>query len=68
MISPSLVMLQVTVFQQPNYLANFVQSSFDALPADKVKGTFSSLWLVLMHSYHWSSATLPQHVSSSSSY
>eukprot|EP00475_Leptophrys_vorax_P039447 TRINITY_DN7130_c0_g2_i2.p1 TRINITY_DN7130_c0_g2~~TRINITY_DN7130_c0_g2_i2.p1 ORF type:complete len:577 (-),score=45.97 TRINITY_DN7130_c0_g2_i2:286-2016(-) len=29
---------KVTVFQQPNYLANFVQATFDALPADKTKG------------------------------
>lgn len=29
---------QVTVFKQPNYLENFVQSTFNALPADKVKG------------------------------
>lgn len=30
---------KVTVFQQPHYLANFVQSTFNALPADKVKGS-----------------------------
>ncbi|KQK13628.1 hypothetical protein BRADI_1g11440v3 [Brachypodium distachyon] len=29
---------KVTVFQQPHYLANFVQSTFNALPADRVKG------------------------------
>uniref|UniRef100_A0A0D9ZCE4 phosphoglucomutase (alpha-D-glucose-1,6-bisphosphate-dependent) n=1 Tax=Oryza glumipatula TaxID=40148 RepID=A0A0D9ZCE4_9ORYZ len=29
---------KVTVFQQPHYLQNFVQSTFNALPADKVKG------------------------------
>ncbi|XP_072973521.1 phosphoglucomutase, cytoplasmic 2 [Typha angustifolia] len=29
---------KVTVFKQPNYLHNFVQSTFNALPADKVKG------------------------------
>ncbi|KAH7683467.1 phosphoglucomutase protein [Dioscorea alata] len=29
---------KVTVFAQPNYLHNFVQSTFDALTADKVKG------------------------------
>ena len=29
---------QVTVFEQPHYLANFVQATFNALPADKVKG------------------------------
>eukprot|EP00271_Cylindrocystis_brebissonii_P014293 TRINITY_DN35605_c0_g1_i1.p1 TRINITY_DN35605_c0_g1~~TRINITY_DN35605_c0_g1_i1.p1 ORF type:complete len:576 (-),score=113.72 TRINITY_DN35605_c0_g1_i1:322-2049(-) len=29
---------KVTVFQQPHYLANFVQATFNALPADKVKG------------------------------
>eukprot|EP00244_Chara_vulgaris_P013085 TRINITY_DN723_c0_g1_i1.p1 TRINITY_DN723_c0_g1~~TRINITY_DN723_c0_g1_i1.p1 ORF type:complete len:585 (+),score=140.98 TRINITY_DN723_c0_g1_i1:324-2078(+) len=29
---------KVTVFQQPNYLHNFVQASFNALPADKMKG------------------------------
>ncbi|EMS45857.1 Phosphoglucomutase, cytoplasmic [Triticum urartu] len=28
----------VTVFQQPHYLANFVQATFNALPADQVKG------------------------------
>lgn len=30
--------LQVTVFQQDHYLHNFVQSTFDALPSEKVKG------------------------------
>ncbi|URD88656.1 Phosphoglucomutase, cytoplasmic [Musa troglodytarum] len=30
--------LPVSVFKQPNYLHNFVQSTFNALPADKVKG------------------------------
>jgi phosphoglucomutase len=29
---------KVTVFQQPHYLANFVQSTFNALPAEEVKG------------------------------
>ncbi|URE30132.1 Phosphoglucomutase, cytoplasmic [Musa troglodytarum] len=29
---------KVTVFKQPNYLHNFVQSTFNALPTDKVKG------------------------------
>ncbi|XP_010926112.1 phosphoglucomutase, cytoplasmic 2 [Elaeis guineensis] len=29
---------KVTVFKQPNYLHNFVQSTFNALSADKVKG------------------------------
>lgn len=29
---------QVTEFQKPHYLANFVQSTFNALPEDKVKG------------------------------
>jgi len=29
---------QVTVFQQPHYLQNFVQSTFNALPAEEVKG------------------------------
>ncbi|KAJ0988636.1 hypothetical protein J5N97_006992 [Dioscorea zingiberensis] len=29
---------KVTVFKQPNYLHNFVQSTFNALTADKVKG------------------------------
>nr|CAB3493495.1 unnamed protein product [Digitaria exilis] len=28
----------VTVFQQPHYLQNFVQSTFNALPAEEVKG------------------------------
>ncbi|GJM96387.1 hypothetical protein PR202_ga13215 [Eleusine coracana subsp. coracana] len=28
----------VTVFQQPNYLHNFVQATFNALPAEQVKG------------------------------
>lgn len=30
--------LQVTVFKQDHYLHNFVQSTFDALPSDKIKG------------------------------
>ncbi|GJN23536.1 hypothetical protein PR202_gb11193 [Eleusine coracana subsp. coracana] len=29
---------KVTVFQQPNYLHNFVQATFNALPAEQVKG------------------------------
>ena len=29
---------QVTVFQQANYLENFVQSTFDALPAGSLTG------------------------------
>ena len=29
---------QVTVFQQANYLENFVQSTFDALPAESLTG------------------------------
>ncbi|CAI7866051.1 unnamed protein product [Closterium sp. NIES-54] len=29
---------KVTVFQQPNYLANFVQATFNSLPADKIQG------------------------------
>lgn len=29
---------QVKVFTQPHYLHNFVQSSFNALSADKVRG------------------------------
>lgn len=29
---------KVKVFKQPNYLQNFVQSTFNALPADKVRG------------------------------
>ncbi|KMZ74697.1 Phosphoglucosamine mutase [Zostera marina] len=29
---------KVVVFKEPNYLHNFVQSTFDALPADQVKG------------------------------
>jgi phosphoglucomutase len=29
---------KVTVFQQPHYLQNFVQSTFNALPAEEVKG------------------------------
>ena len=30
--------LQVTVFQQEHYLENFVQSTFDALPEEKLTG------------------------------
>jgi phosphoglucomutase len=30
---------KVTVFQQDHYLHNFVQSTFDALPSDKIKGS-----------------------------
>lgn len=33
--------VQVTVFKQPNYLENFVQATFNALPSDKVKGSFA---------------------------
>eukprot|EP00850_Spirogloea_muscicola_P020627 SM000222S06968 [mRNA] locus=s222:7:3491:- [translate_table: standard] len=29
---------KVKEFQQPHYVANFVQSTFDALPADKIRG------------------------------
>ena len=29
---------QVTVFQHANYLENFVQSTFDALPAESLSG------------------------------
>lgn len=31
-------MIQVKVFKQPNYLQNFVQSTFNALGAERVKG------------------------------
>lgn len=30
---------KVTVFKQPNYVQNFVQATFNALPAEKVKGS-----------------------------
>lgn len=30
---------KVTVFKQPNYLHNFVQATFNSLPAEKVKGS-----------------------------
>lgn len=30
---------KVTVFKQPNYLHNFVQATFNALPAEKLKGS-----------------------------
>lgn len=33
-----LIHFQVKVFQQPNYLHNFVQSTFDALTTEKVRG------------------------------
>ena len=33
-----MLIAQVTVFQQANYLENFVQSTFDALPAESLTG------------------------------
>lgn len=36
--APFLLLLQVTIFQQQHYLENFVQSTFDALPAEELKG------------------------------
>jgi hypothetical protein len=38
--------VQVVTFQQPHYLANFVQSIFDALPADELKGPSSFTMIV----------------------
>jgi hypothetical protein len=35
--------MQVTVFKQDHYLANFVQSTFNALPSEKVKGIVALL-------------------------
>jgi len=35
--------VQVKVFKQENYLANFVQSTFAALPSEKVKGVVAFL-------------------------
>lgn len=42
--------VQVTVFKQPNYLENFVQATFSALPSDKVKGNFAVCLLTLVGS------------------
>ena len=36
--------LQVTVFQQEHYLENFVQSTFDALPEEKLTGKSRHLY------------------------
>ena len=36
--SLELGLMQVKVFKEDHYLANFVQSTFDALPSEKVKG------------------------------
>ena len=46
-------MVQVKVFVQPHYLQNFVQSTFNALGADKMKGTpyllaFACSWFSLI--------------------
>ena len=41
-------LLQVVVFKQPNYLHNFVQSTFNALSADKVKGKYYFLSFVAL--------------------
>jgi phosphoglucomutase len=37
------VFAQVTVFQQEHYLANFVQSTFDALPQSELPGKTKAL-------------------------
>lgn len=42
-----LVDLQVKEFQKPHYLANFVQSTFNALPADEYQGEGISCWCAL---------------------
>lgn len=35
--------LQVTEFQKPHYLENFVQATFNALPAGELKGALRAL-------------------------
>lgn len=47
LIHPFLDCFQVKVFKQPNYLHNFVQSTFNALSADKVRGGHHILCLLI---------------------
>jgi hypothetical protein len=47
--------VQVTVFQQEHYLANFVQSTFDALPQSELTGKTTVL-LIEYTRFVWSDA------------